>query len=114
MAGFNSVIETNIIGGQAAKPLKRFYLFLLLLLLIIFLSHWSLWQPLEPYGKSCEIWHTLSTIPSLFSPSFMSPIGAPLVPPTGQSWTCVYTLMTDFQKSSTNGFPGSRRIQSTL
>ena len=55
--------------------MKCFYFFLLLLQ--IFFSHWSIWQPLEPYGK--KLWN-------LFHVSH----GGTLAPPTGQSWTCVY------------------------
>ena len=100
-------------SSEAAEPLKCFYLFLLLF--IIFLSHWSLWQPLEPYGHVlCNLAHSLRTGPSLSTPSFMSSIWG-----IATNWSkldlCLHTQplnrMTDFQKWGTVGFPGSRRVQ---
>src|SRR4029434_2601808 len=45
-----------------------------LYLLLLFLCHWSQWQPLEPYGNFFRnLAHSLRTVPTLLTPSFMSP-----------------------------------------
>ena len=60
-------------------------------------SHWSLWQPLEPYGK--KFWNlapSLSLVLSLYLPSFLSLIGA--------------LYLHQLVKIGTVGFPGSRLV----